>query len=142
MEVSWSVAIDYEEVRTIDSYMPWELVPGQAKVKMSMRRIITPDRSLAGDGLFTTITSVLHTPYASVELRDRLGNLVFFAKGSFTDIQGQVANGQMGVASLSFIGYYWRENVKQEFDPQPADNSVMGKIKTTNSLYGRIKGGL
>jgi len=142
MEVSYSVSVDHTELRTIDSSLPWELIPGQIKIKASLRRIISPDRSLAGDGLFTTITSSLHTPYSSIELRDRTGNIIFYAKGSFTEIQGSVQNGQLGVESVSFVGYYWKENVRQEFNPagQGLGDRLKGVI-SQNSLVRRVFGG-
>lgn len=116
LEVNWNVSTNVEEIRTIDSSLPWELVPGQIQIKASLKRWIHPDRSLAGDGMFSTIASLLHQPYVSLELRDRLGNIIFYAKGMFVSMNGTVGNNTVGVQSVDFIGYYFRENVNQSFE--------------------------
>lgn len=117
LEVSWSVNSEMREIRTIDSYVPWEIVPGQITISANLKRIIDPNRQAASDGLYSTITSHLHQPYASIEVVDRIGGLVFLARGMFKDLKGTVANQQLGVESVSFIGYYWKENVTQRFSP-------------------------
>ena len=119
LEVSYSVTANVTEVRTIDQFLPWEIVPGQMMIKASLKRIVDPSRSLGGDGLYSTIQSYLHQPYASLEIRDKLGNVIFYARGMFTDIQGSFQAGQMSVEGVSFIGYYWRENTIQDFYPEP-----------------------
>lgn len=118
LEVAWSVSVETQEVRTIDSQMSWELVPGQIRVSASLRRLIHPDRTAAGDHLFTIITAALHTPTATLEVRDRLGNPLFIAKGSFTDLEGSVSVGRVSVESVKFVGYYWRQNDQQAFEPE------------------------
>lgn len=117
LEVNWSINIEHQELRSIDSYLPWELIPGQVSIEASLRRFVHPDSTAAGDGLFTIIQAALHTPYAELEVRDRLGTLLFFARGSFTSLQGAVAQGQVTVESVKFQGYYWKQNDEQGFVP-------------------------
>jgi hypothetical protein len=121
LEVSWSVRSELNEVRTIDNFLPTEIVPGQMTITASLKRVVDPRRTLGGDGLYSTITSYLHQPYASIEVRDRMGNVIFLARGMFKDISGSVGNGRLGVESVDFIGYYWRESVNQEFSPSKQD---------------------
>lgn len=130
MDVSWSVSIDTKELRTIDSYMPWELIPGQTKVTATLRQVMHPDRTVTSQGLFTIIGAVLHTPYASIEVRDKLGNPMFFAKGMFTDLEGNVGTGSLGIESVRFMGYYWRQNDQQNFDPGIANQNFGQKLLT------------
>lgn len=139
LQVSYSVSANITEVRTIDQFLPWELVPGQMSIKASLRRIVNPNRTLGGDALFTTMQAYLHQPYASIEIRDRLGNLQFYAKGMFTDMQCDIQSGQLSVEGVSFVGYYWRENVKQDFAPKPEDLTTKVKNRfTQHSLVKRI----
>lgn len=141
LEVSWTVNSSMQEVRTIDNFLPVEIVPGQMSIKATLKRVVDPRRTLGGDGLYPTIQSYLHQPYAQIEIRDRLGASIFLAKGMFTDLQGSVANGQLGVESLSFVGYYWRENVSQDFNPDPAGVSALANTFSKNSLPQRTGGG-
>lgn len=115
LQASYSVSASVTEVRTIDQFLPWEIVPGQVTIKANLRRIVNPNRTLGGDALFTTMQAYLHQPYASLEIRDRLGNLQFYAKGMFTDLQCDIQAGQLTVEGVTFVGYSWRENVNQEF---------------------------
>jgi hypothetical protein len=141
LDVSYSVTASVTEVRTIDQYLPWEIVPGQMSIKANLRRIVDPNRSLGSDSLYSTIQSYLHQPYVSIEIRDKLGNLQFYAKGMFTDIQANIQAGQMSVEGASFVGYYWRENVKQDYAPEDPVDSVDSLIKkkfTQNSLVKKV----
>ena len=139
LDVSYSVTANITEVRTIDQFLPWEIVPGQMAIKANLRRIVDPNRSLGGDGLYTTMQAYLHQPYAAIEIRDKLGNLQFYAKGMFTDIQANIQAGQMSVEGASFVGYYWRENVKQDYAPEPEGATDFLKKKfTQNSLVKKI----
>lgn len=139
LDMSYSISANMTEVRTIDQFLPWEIVPGQMTIKASLRRIVHPDRSLGGDALYSTIQAYLHQPYASIEVRDLLGTVQFYAKGMFTDIQSNLQAGQITVEGVSFVGYYWRENVRQEYNPEP--ESAIDKLKnrfSQNSLYKKV----
>lgn len=127
LDVSWSVSIDHREVRTIDQQVPWELIPSQISIKAMLRRFIHPDATAAGDHLFTIITAALHTPTATLDIRDRLGNPLFVAKGSFTDLEGSVSAGKIAMESVRFNGYYWRQNDQQEFDPEFANRGAVAR---------------
>lgn len=140
LEVSWTVNSSIQEIRTIDNFLPVELVPGQMSIKATLKRVVDPRRTLGGDGLYPTIQSYLHQPYAQIEIRDRLGTTIFLAKGMFTDLQGSVSNGQLGIESLSFVGYYWRENVSQEFNPDPQGVTALSSTFSKNSLPQRTGG--
>lgn len=142
LEVNWAVSSQVTEVRTVDATVPWEIVPGQLQIKASLKRIVDPRRNLASDGLFSTLQAHLHQPYSSIEVRDKLGTLVFLARGMFTDIQGTVSNGQLGIESASFTGYYYRENVRQEFDAQ-SDGSPTDIFQSRfKNLINIAKGGV
>lgn len=128
LECTWSVSIEHIENRTIDANVPWELIPGQATIQMTMRRIIHPRSTAASSHLFTTIQAALHTPSATVEVKDRLGIPLFVAIGSFTQLNGSTSVGQTSIESVRFQGYYWQQNDQQTFDPQSAYKSAGEKL--------------
>ena len=141
LDVSYKISIQSEPVRTIDSFMPWEIVPGQISVEATLRRFMHPEQTAASDHLFTIIQAALHTPYATLEIRDRLGNPLFVATGSFTDMEGQISVGAVGIESVRFQGYYWRQNDIQAFDPEIASKSFADKLKEAGtSKLGAING--
>jgi hypothetical protein len=118
LNVSWSVSIEHTENRTIDSQMPWELMPGQVTVEAQLRRIIHPDTTAPNDHLFTVLQAGLHTPTATIIVSDRLGNPLFTAKGNFTSWSGDISAGAVGIESVRFKGIYWRDNTQQYYDPE------------------------
>lgn len=138
LDVSYSVNIEHTEIRTIDSQLPWELIPGQISIEASLRRIVHPDTTVTQEHLFTIITAALHTPYASIKIQDRLGNTLFYAKGSFVSLQGQVAVGQVNIESVRFQGYYWRQNDAQLFIPEPPDGPGAMLTRMARSKLGAI----
>jgi hypothetical protein len=138
MEVNYRVTTQSTDIRTIDQFMPWEIVPGQMQVSASLRRVVDPNRTLGSDGLFSTMQAYLHQPYGGIELRDKLGNLIFYARGMFTEMQGVVQAGQMGMESVNFVGYYWRENVRQEYDPEQS-GEFLDKLKNTFSKNSLVR---
>lgn len=143
LEVSWSVRSDLQELRTIDNFLPVEIIPGQMSITASLKRVVDPRRTLGGDGLYSTITSYLHQPYASIEVRDKLGNVIFLARGMFKDMSASVSNGRLGIESIDFVGYYWRESVNQEFSPTKEDLFTnLKKRFSKNSLVRTVSGGL
>lgn len=130
LDVSYNVSIEHTELRTIDSQLPWELMPGQITVEATLKRIVHPNSTVTQDHLFTIIQAALHTPYAGLKIQDKLGNVLFYAKGSFTSLQGQIAIGQANIETVRFQGYYWRQNDAQAFYPVSAQtvSTVLKRI--------------
>ena len=118
LDVSWTVNIEHTEVRTIDTQLPWELIPGQITVDAQLRRIIHPDTTAPQDHLFTILQAGLHTPTATIIVSDKLGTPMFTAKGSFVSWSGNVAVGAVAIESVRFKGIYWRDNTQQYYDPE------------------------
>lgn len=138
LDVSYSVNIESTELRTIDAQLPWELIPGQISIEATLRRVVHPSNTVTQEHLFTIITAALHTPYAALKIQDKLGNTLFFAKGSFTSLQGQVAVGQTNIESVRFQGYYWRQNDSQSFYPDPAASGGSMLLRLSKAKLGAV----
>jgi hypothetical protein len=139
LDVSYSVNIEHTELRTIDSQLPWELIPGQISIEATLRRIVHPDTTVTQDNLFTIIQAALHTPYAGLKIQDKLGNVLFYAKGSFTSLQGNIAVGQANIETVRFQGYYWRQNDAQAFYPVAATSIATVLKRLANAKLGAVK---
>ena len=116
-DVSWSVDANFEPLQTIDNYMPVEIIPHQCVVKAELRSFIHPDYSPASQHMFTILQSYLHTPTVTIEIMDRLGNMIFAARGSFNAVRGSVSTKQVSTMSASFVGYYFRDFTQQAYSP-------------------------
>lgn len=139
LDVSYSVNIETHELRTIDSQLPWELIPGQISIEATLRKIVHPSVTATSEHLFTIITAALHTPYASLKIQDKLGNVLFFARGSFVSLQGTTSVGQTNIESVRFQGYYWRQNDSQMFIPDPPDGITGSLKRLASSKLGALK---
>jgi len=129
LNITWSVNIKMEELFTIDSQIPWEIIPGQIMIRASLSRFIDPFNDVAGAGLFSTIQANIHQPYVTLQVSDKISNNLFTAKGMFSDISSTISNGSVGLESVNFVGYYFRTNVQQDFDANVA-SSFEGLIKS------------
>jgi hypothetical protein len=116
-DVSYTVEGNFEPLQTIDNYMPVEIMPHQCLIRAELKSFIHPDSSAAGDGMFTILQSYLHTPTATLEFVDRLGNLIFAARGSFTSMRGSISIKAASTLSVSFLGYYFRDFTQQTYSP-------------------------
>lgn len=116
-DITYSVEPNFEPLQTIDNYMPVEILPHQCVVRAELRSFIHPDLSPAGSHMFTILQAYLHTPTATLEIVDRLGNLIFAARGSFTGMRGNISVRSVGNMTVSFLGYYWRDFTQQDYSP-------------------------
>ena len=118
---SCSVVMDYEEVRSIDSQLPWDIMTNQIRITAKLNKFIDPESSLEAGGLFSTIQSNLHQPFVEILVNDADGNPQFFAKGMFVSMDANFAVGQLSVTSATFVGILYQNNVYQKFVPYPTD---------------------
>jgi hypothetical protein len=116
-DISWAVEGNMEPLQTIDNYMPVEILPHQCVVRVELRSLIHPDYSPASQHMFTILQAYLHTPTATIEVMDRLGNMIFAARGSFSSVRGSVSVKQISTLSASFVGYYFRDFTQQTYSP-------------------------
>jgi hypothetical protein len=116
-EISWTVQGNFEPLQTIDNVMPLEIMPHQCVIRAEMKSFIHPDYSPASQHMFTVLQAYLHTPTATIQVMDRLGNMLFAMRGSFTELRGSVSAKNISTMSASFLGYYWRDFTQQEYSP-------------------------
>lgn len=140
LDFSYSISADHEEVRTIDSHLPYDVNIGQVKISGRLTKIVNPDSSMEAEGLFHTMQSILHQPIVEMLVQDANGNTQFFCKGMFVSMESRVAMGQLTVASASFVGIQYQNWVYQEFKPYDEAlggiNKALGKFKKALSGTG------
>ena len=131
MSMSYSIRIDAEEVRTIDSHLPWDIHVNQISISATLRRLVNPEKSQESDGLFHTIQSALHSPMVEMLVQDASGTTLFFTRGIFNGRDAQMSLGQMTINTLSFQGSLYQGNVAQKFKPYSEDGFLknLGKFK-------------
>lgn len=132
----WQINAQATEVRTIDTNLPWDLIPNQIMISGSLNQIIDPTKSLESQALFHTIQSMVHQPYVEMQVLDAAGHSIFFARGMFTGMTGQVARGQLSNWGANFQGVAYQHNVFQEFQPYPV-GLFADALDLVNDLLGK-----
>jgi hypothetical protein len=139
LDFSYSITADYEEIRTIDNHLPYEVNINQVRIQGKLTKLINPDSSMEAEGLFHTMQSIIHQPIVEILCTDANGNVQFFCKGMFTSMETRVAMGQLTVASANFVGIQYQNWVFQNFKPYDKNSSAGGAIAKFKKM---ITGGL
>lgn len=138
MNMSWSVDTSYEEVRTIDTQLPWDISLGQISVKANLSQIIDPDTSAESQAIFSTMAQNMHQPFVTLEVYDKLGARLFYSKGMFVSMNSQMTVNGLSTRSVSFVGIVYAHNVDQKFVPY----SPQGKISSLNDALNKATGAI
>ena len=141
---SCSVVMDYDEVRSIDSQLPWDIMTNQIRITGKLSKFIDPEDSLDAGGLFSTIQSNLHQPFVEILVQDANGTSQFFAKGMFVSFDANFAVGQLSVTSATFVGVLYQNNTYQKFVPYPSDpaSDALKAMKAFQKRMSNQFGGL
>jgi len=143
LDFRWQISAQATEVRSIDTNLPWELVPNQINISATLSQIIDPSTSNEAQGTFHTIQSMVHQPYVELQIQDASGYSVFFARGMFTGVSGQVSRGQMSTTSATFQGVLYQHNVFQNFTPYPGQplSGLLKGMKNLQKTLSKVSGG-
>ncbi|CAB5221512.1 hypothetical protein UFOVP244_183 [uncultured Caudovirales phage] len=141
LDFRWSVSAQATEIRTIDTNLPWDLVPGQITITASLNQIHDPTQSLEQYGLFSTMQAMVHQPYVEIQVLDASLINIFFARGMFTAVNGNISRGQLTSISASFQGVMYQHNVVQEFEPYSKAGDALEMVGSGMKLLKSISGG-
>lgn len=139
---NWRITADTSEIRTIDTNLPWDLVFNQIAITANLSQFVDPSGALEAQGLFHTIQSFIHQPYVEMQVLDAAGSSLFFARGSFTTMNGSIRAGQLSNFSVDFKGVAYQHNVYQTFKPYSNLGGAVGAaLKGISGLIGKVGGG-
>lgn len=138
MEFNYTVTAETEEIRTIDTSFPWDIVVGQVKIAGTLRKIVDPDTSFESEGLFHTMQSIIHQPMIEILVQDVNGNAQFFSRGMFTGVQAGFVKGAVTIRSATFVGVSYQHWAYQPFDPYPQNNFGVTAQKKINELARKM----
>jgi hypothetical protein len=145
IRVQYRVSMEVEEVRTVDTNLPWEIIPGQVHIHATLQGVIDPTQPAESDGLWANMASIMHQPLVEIEVLDKLGEKQFWARGMFTEISNSIAVGSVAERTATFRGIAYAHNVMQSFTPYADDDGIAGKItgalKSASSWVRNTTGG-
>lgn len=140
--VAWRINTAHEEIRTCDTHMGWDVVPGQVSVSVSISEIVDPNIPAEVEGTWATMASLIHQPAVELEVFDKLGERMFFARGMFVSMSSGIAMGSMAERSLEFVGWAYASNVDQQFKPYAPTNQVAETFRKASKTLRSWTGGL
>lgn len=116
-DFNYTIDFTPEETRTIDTHVPWDISVGQVSIRASLRQLVDPSESPESQGLWANMASIIHQPLIELEVFDKLGQKMFYARGMFTRISGSITIGNLSNRSVDFVGTAYAHNVTQSFAP-------------------------
>lgn len=116
-DFNYTIDFTPNEARTIDTHVPWDISVGQVSIKASLRQLVDPSESPESQGLWANMASIIHQPLIELEVFDKLGQKMFYARGMFTRISGSVSTGSLANRSVDFTGTAYAHNTSQGFIP-------------------------
>jgi hypothetical protein len=140
--ISWQVAYVGTPIHTIDSAHAWDIDVGQVNINASLSRIIDPIRGPESDSLFAIMQSAIHQPLVELQVLDALGTCLFFARGMFISVNGNIAIGQLGQMSAQFTGIAYQHYVSQEFQPYGTADKLGNVLNKGQAIVKKFSGGL
>jgi hypothetical protein len=139
----WQVQYIGLPIQTIDTPFPWDIDIGQATITAALDRVIDPRSSAEADALFSIMQAAVHQPLVEMQVLDAFGSSIFFARGMFTSISGNMALGQLGGYSAQFIGVAYQHWVAQQFKPYDGiAGGLSNLIGGLANLASNLSGGL
>lgn len=140
----WTITYNATPIYTIDSVHAWDIDIGTLQISATMTQIMDPTKGPEADGLFHTMQAAIHQPQIEIQLIDKkLGTSIFFARGMFTSVTGNVAKGQLGTWSASFVGTAYQHYANQSFKPYDSvAGALSGLTKGLSNLASSFTGGI
>jgi hypothetical protein len=132
--IKWQISYQATPIHTIDTVTPWDISVGPMSVSATLSQIMDPTRGPEADLLLPTMASAIHHPSTEIQVLDKLGTSLFFAKGMFLAVNGNIERGQLSSLSAQFTGTFYQNYVGQAFKPY---NSIAGGLSgLANGLAG------
>lgn len=117
--INWNIRLDVNEIRTIDDYLPAELVPTMCSVTGSIGALHIPGASPTKKQYMAHILSFLQHPYITIEVRDSATDALLFytAQAMIVNKSESLQAEELGRMTLDFKAIGWLD----EMTPNPVD---------------------
>lgn len=139
----WQVQYTPTPIHTIDTVQPWDIDVGPMAINANLSRIMDPTKGPEVDNLLPIMSSAVHQPMVELQVLDKLGTSLFFARGMFLSVSGNVARGALSTFSATFTGIAYQHYVGQSFKPYNSiAGGLTGLVNGLGGLASDLTGGL
>ena len=127
--IRWSVAYNATPITTIDTPHPWDIDIGQVRIFAELSQIMDPTKGPEHDAMFAIMQAAVHQPLVDIQVMDRgFGTQIFTSRGMFTEVNGNLAVGDLGKWQVRFVGLIYQHYVDQKFKPYSAIAGAAGLL--------------
>lgn len=112
-QVSWKITTETIEVRTIDDYLPYELVPNRIMVEGTIGAFHIPGQSVTQEFIQANMLSFLFHKYITIEVRDSATDNVLFKtnRAVITSRTEDLTAEQQGKIQLTWKAIGWEDEL-------------------------------
>lgn len=137
--ISWRINTEVKEIKTIDDYMPYELVPTRVTVEGTIGAFHIPGQSVTKDLTQANMLSFLFHKYITIEVRDSATDALLFKtnKAFITSRSEDLTAEQLGKVQLSFKAIGWLDEGDTKA-PDGYDDPNFQDSNDSNSAGARI----
>jgi hypothetical protein len=140
--ISWNVQYNAEPINTIDTPHAWDIDIGQVRITANLSKFMDPTGGLEAEAMAHIMPAAIHQPMVEMQVLDGFGTSLFFARGVFATMSGNISRGQISTFSASFVGTVYQHYVSQTFKPYSVAAKVSGALNNLTNLAGNLTGGL
>lgn len=134
--ISWSERTEVIENKTIDDYLPYELIPNRITVEGTIGAFHIPGQGPTTNYIQPNVLSFLFHKYITIEVRDSATNeLLFYTnKAMITSREEDLSAEQLGRMQLRWKAIGWKDELEPK-KPTGADDLV---TPSENSAGARL----
>lgn len=111
--VSWKITTESMEVRTIDDYFPYELIPNRIMVEGTIGAFHIPGQSVTQEFIQANALSFLFHKYITIEVRDSATDQILFKTNNavITSRSEDLTAEQLGKIQLTWKAIGWQDEL-------------------------------
>lgn len=141
--VQWEITFSGTPIHTVDSVFPWDIDVGAARISAQLESIMDPFKGQESDRIGAIMSAAIHQPIVELQIVDMTGTCLFYSKGMFLSIKGNVPQNGVGTWNASFIGIAYQHFVGQQFKPYNGISSTIGKLlNDAKNFVSDLTGGI
>lgn len=139
----WTVSYQPNPIYTIDTVHPWDIDVGPMTVTASLNQIMDPTKGPEVDHLLPVMSSAIHQPIVEIQVLDKLGTSLFYARGMWLSVNGSISRGNLSSFSAQFTGLAYQHYVSQAFKPYNSlAGGLSGLLNTGAKIASALSGGI
>jgi hypothetical protein len=140
--IQWEIRYTAEPINTVDSPFPWDIDVGQVRIAASLSQFIDPTKGLEADAMAHIMPAAVHQPFVEMQVLDKIGTSIFFARGMFTSMTGNIARGTLSTFSANFMGVLFQSNSVQNFQPYSVGAKISSALNNLVTQASNLTGGI